>query len=70
MAQQSIQQNIHMLWQKIMVIIMSLSKLLMKMVMLLVRTLNQEVINTTILQVQEYLIAKYTILSLSHKNSK
>ena len=70
MAQQSIQPNIHMLWQKIMVIIMSLSKLLMKMVMLLVRTLNQEVINTTILQVQEDLIAKYTILSLSHKNSK
>ena len=70
MAQQSIQPNIHMLWQKIMVIIMSLSKLLMKIVMLLVRTLNQEVINTTILQVQEDLIAKYTILSLSHKNSK
>ena len=59
MAQQSTQQNIHMQWQKIMVIIMSLSKLLMKMVMLLVRTLNQEVINTTILQVQEDLIAKY-----------
>ena len=68
MAQQSTQQNIHMQWQKIMVIIMSLSKLLMKMVMLLVPTLNQEVINTTILQVQEDLIAKYIILS--HRNSK
>ena len=68
MAQQSTQQNIHMQWQKIMVIIMSLSKLLMKMVMLLVLTLNQGVINTTILQVQEDLIAKYIILS--HKNSK
>ena len=68
MAQQSTQQNIHMQWQKIMVIIMSLSKLLMKMVMLLVPTLNQEVINTTTLQVQEDLIAKYIILS--HRNSK